>query len=94
MLIAGGLVGAALLLVSTLKSPVIFGLRDDIRHAIPHQAVPEGVASLSAEACGVCHREIYDVDTVLAETRRLEEITRGAKRLLVSAAYDGLEIGL
>jgi hypothetical protein len=60
VLIAGGLVGAALLLVSILKSPVIFGLRDDIKHAIPHQAVPEGVASLSAEACGVCHREIYD----------------------------------
>ncbi len=59
-LVAIGIVGALLLLVSTLKSPVIFGLRDDIKHAIPHQAVPEGVASLSAEACGVCHREIYD----------------------------------
>lgn len=34
------------------------------------------------------------LDVVLAETRRLEEITRGAKRLRVSAAYDGLEIGL
>src|SRR3972149_3009245 len=59
-LVAVGVVGGLLLLVSTLKSPVIFGLRDDIKHAIPHQAVPEGVASLSAEACGVCHREIYD----------------------------------
>jgi hypothetical protein len=34
------------------------------------------------------------IDAVLAETRRLEEITRGATRLRVSAAYDGLEIGL
>jgi len=59
-LVAAGVVGGLLLLVLTLKSPVIFGLRDDIKHAIPHQAVPEGVASLSAEACGVCHREIYD----------------------------------
>ena len=59
-LVAVGVVGALLLLISILKSPVIFGLRDDIKHAIPHQAVPEGVASLSAEACGVCHRAIYD----------------------------------
>ena len=59
-LIAGGLVGAALLLLSTFKSPVIFGLRDDIAHAIPSQVAPTGVESLSAEACGVCHREIYD----------------------------------
>src|SRR3990170_3801833 len=59
-LAAAGVVGGLLLLLSTLKSPVIFGLRDDIKHAIPHQAVPEGVASLSAEACGACHREIYD----------------------------------
>ena len=34
------------------------------------------------------------IDAVLAETRRLEEITCGAVRLAVSAAYDGLEIGL
>ena len=59
-LMAVGVVGALLLLLSILKSPVIFGLRDDFKHAIPHQAVPDGVASLSAEACGVCHREIYD----------------------------------
>jgi hypothetical protein len=58
-----GLVGVlllVLLLVSALKSPVIFGLRDDIKRAVPQQSVPEGVAGLSAEACGTCHREIYD----------------------------------
>ena len=34
------------------------------------------------------------IEAMLAETRRLEEITRGASVLRVSAAYDGLEIGL
>lgn len=34
------------------------------------------------------------IDTVLQETRRLEELTRGARPLRVSAAYDGLEIDL
>jgi phosphoribosyl 1,2-cyclic phosphodiesterase len=34
------------------------------------------------------------IDTVLQETRRLEELTRGARPLQVSAAYDGLEIDL
>jgi hypothetical protein len=30
----------------------------------------------------------------LKDTRRLEELTRGAQPLRVSAAYDGLEIDL
>jgi phosphoribosyl 1,2-cyclic phosphodiesterase len=34
------------------------------------------------------------IETVLQETRRLEELTRGAQPLQVSAAYDGLEIEL
>ena len=34
------------------------------------------------------------IETVLQETRRLEELTRGAQALRVSAAYDGLEIEL
>ena len=34
------------------------------------------------------------IDAVLAETRRFEEITRGARPLGVCAAYDGLEIEL
>jgi hypothetical protein len=53
-------VALGLALLSFLKSPVIFGLRDDMKRAIPHQGVPAGVASLSAEACGACHREIYE----------------------------------
>ena len=47
--------------------------------------------------CLFHHEPIFDdaaIDALLAETRRLEEITRGGKRLRVSAAYDGLEIGL
>jgi phosphoribosyl 1,2-cyclic phosphodiesterase len=47
--------------------------------------------------CLFHHEPVFDdaaIDAVLAETRRLEEITRGAKRLRISAAYDGLEIGL
>jgi phosphoribosyl 1,2-cyclic phosphodiesterase len=45
--------------------------------------------------CLFHHEPVFDdaaIDAVLAETRRLEEITRGDSRLQVSAAYDGLEI--
>jgi phosphoribosyl 1,2-cyclic phosphodiesterase len=34
------------------------------------------------------------IERILRETRRLEELTRGAQRLEVVAAYDGLEIAL
>ena len=47
--------------------------------------------------CLFHHEPVFDdaaIDAVLAETQRLEEITRSATRLRVSAAYDGLEIGL
>jgi phosphoribosyl 1,2-cyclic phosphodiesterase len=47
--------------------------------------------------CLFHHEPVFDdaaIDAVLAETRRLEEITRGATPLRVSAAYDGLEITL
>ena len=47
--------------------------------------------------CLFHHEPVFDdaaIESVLAETRRLEEITRGARPLQVSAAYDGLEIGL
>ena len=43
------------------------------------------------------HEPIYDdyqLLTVLAETRRFEEITRGDHRVEVSSAYDGMEIVL
>lgn len=55
-----GVVIALWAVLSTLKSPVIFGLREDIKRAIPQQTVPVGVESLRAEACGACHREIYE----------------------------------
>lgn len=54
------LLGVGLGLLSLLKSPVIFGLREDMKRAIPHQTVPSGVGGLSAEECGACHREIYE----------------------------------
>jgi ribonuclease BN (tRNA processing enzyme) len=47
--------------------------------------------------CMFHHEPLFDDDQlrrVLAETRRLEEITRGATRLEVSSAYDGMEIDL
>ncbi len=47
--------------------------------------------------CLFHHEPVFDDDAIermLAETRRLEQITRGATRLEVSAAYDGLEIAL
>jgi ribonuclease BN (tRNA processing enzyme) len=47
--------------------------------------------------CLFHHEPVFDdaaIEAVLAETRRLEQITRGAAPLQVSAAYDGLEIRL
>jgi ribonuclease BN (tRNA processing enzyme) len=47
--------------------------------------------------CMFHHEPMYDDDqllTVLAETRRFEEITRGEHRVEVSSAYDGMEIRL
>jgi phosphoribosyl 1,2-cyclic phosphodiesterase len=48
--------------------------------------------------CMTHHEPVFDdaaIDALLAETRRLEEITRSAGApLRISAAYDGLEIGL
>jgi phosphoribosyl 1,2-cyclic phosphodiesterase len=43
------------------------------------------------------HEPIFDdtmIDTVLAETRRYEEISRAGPALRISSAYDGLEIAL
>jgi len=57
--VVGTVVGLYVLLTS-VRSPVIFGLREDIKRAIPHQVIPQGVDSLNAEACGRCHREIYE----------------------------------
>jgi phosphoribosyl 1,2-cyclic phosphodiesterase len=47
--------------------------------------------------CLFHHEPVFDdaaIEAMLAETRRLEEITRGAAPLRVSAAYDGLSLGL
>ena len=47
--------------------------------------------------CLTHHEPVFDdaaIDSMLAETRRLEEITRTGAPLRVSAAYDGLDIGL
>jgi phosphoribosyl 1,2-cyclic phosphodiesterase len=47
--------------------------------------------------CMTHHEPVFDdaaIEAMLAETRRLEEITRSAAPLQVSAAYDGLEIAL
>ena len=47
--------------------------------------------------CMTHHEPVFDdaaIEAMLAETRRLELITRGATPLHVSAAYDGLEIAL
>ena len=50
------------------------------------------------QLCLFHHEPVFDdaaIDAVLAETRRLEEITRGtASPLRVCAAYDGLELAL
>jgi hypothetical protein len=61
--ILGGLVvliGLIYLFYTELRPTVIFGLRSDYARAIPYQHVPEGIDSLKAESCGVCHREIYE----------------------------------
>ena len=47
------------------------------------------------QLCLFHHEPVFDdaaLDAMLAETRRLEEITRGGEPLQISAAYDGLEI--
>jgi phosphoribosyl 1,2-cyclic phosphodiesterase len=47
--------------------------------------------------CLFHHEPVFDdaaIDAVLAETRRLEEITRGATALRISAAFDGMDIAL
>ena len=43
-----------------IYSPVIFGLRDDFKEAVPFQAIPSGLSGIRAEDCGVCHTEIYE----------------------------------
>ena len=56
LLVLGGL---TYLYYTEVKPTVIFGLRSDYAHAIPHQKIPEGLTSLKAESCGTCHADIY-----------------------------------
>jgi ribonuclease BN (tRNA processing enzyme) len=47
------------------------------------------------QLCLFHHEPMHDdeaIDRLLAETRRIEEITRTGEPLLISAAYDGMEI--
>ena len=47
--------------------------------------------------CMTHHEPVFDdaaIDAMLAETRRLEEITRNGPALRISAAYDGLDVAL
>jgi hypothetical protein len=47
--------------------------------------------------CLYHHEPVSDderISALLAETRRLEEITRGDRRVEILAAFDGMEIAL
>ncbi len=51
----------------------------------------------AGQLCLFHHEPIHGDDAIariLAETQRYEEITRTGKPLVVSAAYDGMEIAL
>ncbi len=45
--------------VEITDAPNITPLEHSWDKAIPHQEIPEGLTSLSAESCGVCHQEHY-----------------------------------
>jgi hypothetical protein len=46
--------------ISEFSTRVIFGLRDDFRHAVSYQEVPAGIPGIKAKDCGTCHEEIYE----------------------------------
>ena len=69
----GAAAGAVYLYYTEIKPVVIFGLRSDYAHAIPFQEVPQGLVSLKAEACGQCHREIYEEWTTSIHARAYED---------------------
>jgi hypothetical protein len=39
---------------------VVTPLENSWDYAVPHQEIPEGLTSLSAESCGTCHQEHYE----------------------------------
>ena len=54
-------------------------------------------AAAARQLCLFHHEPVHGdaaIERILAETRRFEEITRAGKPLLVTAAYDGMEINL
>jgi len=53
-----GIVGYQLFIKE--KEPVIKPLTKSWEKAVPHQEIPKGLASLSAEQCGACHTAHYE----------------------------------
>jgi phosphoribosyl 1,2-cyclic phosphodiesterase len=81
----------------------MYSLADSIsvRHDWGHSS--NMVAVELAQLAGVKHLVLYHhepmyddrtIETILGETRRYEEISRGARELKITSAYDGLEIAL
>jgi hypothetical protein len=58
LLVFGCVVGYQVYLKLTEK--VVKPLTKSWEKAVPHQQIPEGLASLSAEQCGVCHKNHYE----------------------------------
>ena len=72
-------------------------LREDWGHSSNIVGVELCQMARAKHLCMFHHEPVLDDEqlaSVLKETQRLEEITRGEHRLRVSAAYDGLEIVL
>jgi phosphoribosyl 1,2-cyclic phosphodiesterase len=72
-------------------------LREDWGHSSNIVGVELCQMARARHLCMIHHEPVLDDEqlaSVLKETQRLEEITRGEHRLRVSAAYDGLEIVL
>ena len=72
-------------------------IRADWGHSSNIVGVELCQAARARHLCLYHHDPVYDDERLAAllnETRRFEEITRGDHRVLVSAAYDGLEITL
>jgi nitrate reductase cytochrome c-type subunit len=58
LIIFAGIVGYQVFLKATEKE--IYPLTKSWEKAVPHQQIPEGLASLSAEQCGACHVKHYE----------------------------------
>ena len=92
-----GLVGVALSIVFAALTWLQPAWADRLQAAwfdAYQSLAPRQVSVLPVTVVEIDQKSLAAIDAVLAETRRLEEITRGATRLHVSAAYDGMEIAL